>query len=80
MALDIYFREDIVNAILAANEASASTAVAVAGSTAGNPTYLRAFREGYKAALITLALAFGIKLETDTPGQFGDSAMLSEPF
>ena len=80
MALEIYFREDIVNALLAANEASASTAMAAAGYIAGDPAHLQAFREGYKAALITVALAFGLKLEADTPRQFGDSAMLSESF
>lgn len=80
MTLGIYSREDIANALLAAHEASASTAVAAAGYIAGNPTHLRAFREGYKAALITVALAFGLKLETDTSGQFGDSTTLSEPF
>ena len=108
MALDIWFAEDIRNALLAANEASAQTAAVIAGigavsfccpycgsetveierstpengsirfrlrcgecgerfirRTADDPTELlamslRAYQEGYKAALTTLALAFGI--------------------
>ena len=75
MGLDIWFAEDIRNALLAANEASAAT-VAVIAEVGGGPSTdsrqpkadsinlatvrLRAYREGYKAALATLALAFGI--------------------
>jgi hypothetical protein len=99
MGLDIWFAEDIRNALLAANEASAATAAVIAevggGPSAGSgqgpsassgrgpsplgqarddagsaravtdPTELlavslRAYREGYAAALATVALAFGI--------------------
>ncbi|HID64632.1 MAG TPA: hypothetical protein EYP49_18095 [Anaerolineae bacterium] len=79
MGLDIWFAEDIRNALLAANEASAATAAMIAdmgGSPPANPSAgsgraapdstellaasLRAYREGYKAALTTVALAFGI--------------------
>ena len=87
MGLDIWFAEDIRNALLAANEASASTAAVIAevGMVMGPQTddeakeffqraekisheeaaellaiSLRAYREGYKAALTTLALAFGL--------------------
>lgn len=65
MGLDIYFSEDIRNALLAANEASASTAAVIAevGTTdLADPIVvnMRAYREGYKAALIIIALAFGI--------------------
>lgn len=80
MGLDIWFAEDIRNALLAANEASAATA-AVITEVAGNPqacpspaalpdstdllaVSLRAYREGYKAALATIALAFGIAPQT----------------
>ena len=89
MGLDIWFAEDIRNALLAANEASAATA-AVMAEVGGGPSTprparddagsvpsppagqavtdstelltvsLRAYREGYKAALATVALAFGI--------------------
>jgi hypothetical protein len=75
MGLDIWFREDITNALKAAEQASATTAAAMEhalsgpstgsgckaeGSVVGDPRYLRAYREGYKAALVTVATAFGI--------------------
>lgn len=88
MGLDIWFAEDIRNALLAANEASAATAAVIADVRRGPSTSsgqgpstlrqvqgsgqsvtdstellavsLRAYREGYKAALTTVALAFGI--------------------
>jgi hypothetical protein len=75
VGLDIWFAEDIRNALLAANEASAATVAVIAEMGAGPSTSsrqpmadsinlatarLRAYREGYKAALATLALAFGI--------------------
>ena len=59
MGLDIWFREDILNALKAAEQASATTAAAME-NVAGDPRYLRAYREGYRAALVTVATAFGI--------------------
>jgi hypothetical protein len=59
MALDIYFSEDIRNALLAADEASTSTARACA-AVDGDQVTLRAYMEGYRAALSTVALAFGL--------------------
>jgi|GEM_PF-1936226 len=83
MGLDIWFREDILHALKAAEQASATTAAAIehalgspsTGSgrqaeEAGDPRYLRAYREGYRAALITVATAFGIAQPDDTPGEF----------
>lgn len=90
MSLDIWFGEDIRNAILAANEASSATAEAATsqdprtldliaerlreelpeGSRAllealhtaavGNVDAMKHYRQGYKAALTTMALAFGL--------------------
>ncbi|MBC7250504.1 MAG: hypothetical protein H5T62_09490 [Anaerolineae bacterium] len=60
MSLDIWFREDILHALQAADQASATTAAAM-GEVAGDPRYLRAYREGYRAALVTVAIAFGIE-------------------
>ena len=91
MGLDIFFLEDIRNAILAADEASFSTAEAIPRQDAqtldrifeklrgelpkgtsqvlldtlhaaavGNVDTLKHYRQGYKAALCTLALAFGV--------------------
>ena len=62
MGLDIFFGDDIRNALLAANEASAATAARVADLRldADVVENLRAYREGYKAALFTVALALGL--------------------
>lgn len=59
MGLDIYFKEDIRNALLAADEASTSTARACYPGP-DRSVYLNAFLEGYRAALTTVALAFGL--------------------
>jgi len=60
MGLDIFFIEDIRNALLAAHEASMATArVCAAGG--GDLAVLRAYLEGYRAALTTVALAFGLE-------------------
>jgi len=111
MGLDIWFAEDIRNALLAANEASAATAAVIAevgqgpsassgqrpsASSGQGPSSLRqaqgsgqavtdstdlltvslrAYREGYKAALATLALAFGIAPQAITLRQAQDSAL-----
>lgn len=65
MSLNIFFAEDIRNALLAANEAGTSTARACAavGQVADLPL-LRAYLEGYRAALVTVALAFGLDPDT----------------
>jgi hypothetical protein len=68
VGLDIWFREDVARALLAAEQASATTVAAMEhalngaeGAMAGDPRYLQAYREGYKAALVTVATAFGLK-------------------
>jgi len=98
MGLDIWFAEDIRNALLAANEASAATAAVIAeigvspstspstGSGRGSgqavadatdllAVSLRAYREGYKAALATVALAFGIAPQAIALRQAQDKAL-----
>jgi hypothetical protein len=64
MSLDLFFAKDIRNALMAADEASSSTArvcAAVDGDGRGNNSpLLRAYLEGYRAALSTVALAFGL--------------------
>jgi hypothetical protein len=111
MGLDIWFAEDVRNALLAANEASAATAAVMAEVGWGPPTprrarddagsgtgpstvgqaqgsseavtdssellavSLRAYREGYKAALATVALAFGIAPQAITLRQAQDTAL-----
>jgi hypothetical protein len=55
MGLDIWFKEDIANALRAAEECAAGVA------ELGEPTpELRAYRAGFRAALATLAVAFGL--------------------
>jgi hypothetical protein len=66
MSLDIWFREDIKNIILAAEQANAQALEAGLGST--DPDLQRAcpeckrrtYHQGFRAALSTLALAFGL--------------------
>ena len=91
MGLDIFFTDDIRNALLAANEASSATAEAATSqnvhtldriaeklreelpedtsralldalhaAAVGNVGALKHYRRGYRAALVTLALAFGL--------------------
>lgn len=59
MGLDIYCRDDIANALLAAEQASSATAAAMV-DVVGDPVKLRAYREGYRSALAVVALAFGL--------------------
>jgi hypothetical protein len=55
MGLDIWFKEDIANALQAAEE-SVAGAIAMAEPTAD----LTAYQAGFRAALKTLAVAFGV--------------------
>lgn len=59
MSLDIYFSDDIRNALLAADEATASMAE-FAARLRLDPQLVGAYMEGYRAALDTMALAFGL--------------------
>ena len=58
--MDVFCQDDIANVLLAAENASSSTTAALL-DVAGSPARLRAFREGYRAALVVVALAFGLK-------------------
>ena len=57
MALDVYFRKDIGNILLAARQASSTALRATDGE---NEPFARGYQAGYQAALITIALAFGL--------------------
>ena len=59
MGLDIFFADDVRHALMAADEASTSTA-RVCAAVGGDQVTLRAYLEGYRAALATVALAFGL--------------------
>jgi len=56
MGIDIYFREDLARILASAEVASASTAAASEFGGQG----LRAYREGYRAALLVVAQALGL--------------------
>jgi len=58
MGLEVYYPQDIRNALLAAEQAS-RTALLAAGGGEDNE-FARGYREGYGAALVTMALAFGL--------------------
>jgi len=68
MSLDIWFREDIKHILLAAERASALS-LAEAEACAADPKALRAYRQGYRAALYAVAVACGL-----VPSGEGDSA------
>jgi hypothetical protein len=57
MALEVYYPQDIRNALLAAEQASGAAWRAADGE---GKEFARGYREGYRAALATIALAFGL--------------------
>ena len=57
MGLDVYYPDDIRNALLAAEQAVNATARATGD---GCDPLAASFLAGYRAALTTLALAFGL--------------------
>jgi hypothetical protein len=57
MALEVYFPQDIRNVLLAAEQASSAALMA---TQAEHNEFAQGYREGYRAALTTLALAFGL--------------------
>ncbi len=57
MGLSVYYPQDIRNALLAA-EQSASAALRAIG--AEDDPFANGYRAGYRAALVTIALAFGL--------------------
>ena len=56
---EVWFREDIGQALLAVGEASRS-ASGLAAELLGHASLLRAYQAGFQAALNSLALAFGL--------------------
>ena len=57
MGLEVWYPNDIKNAILAAEQASAT---ALQAGRVGGDAYQGGYRDGYQAALLTIALAFGL--------------------
>lgn len=71
MSIDVFFKADIANALRSANHGSGNTALVIQDAikqaerdALAVPTViadnLRIYRQGYKDALDTIALAFGI--------------------
>ncbi len=56
MGLNVYYPQDVRNALQAAEQSTNAALTAVGGDDA----YTRGYREGYRAALTTVALAFGL--------------------
>jgi len=56
MGLDVYYPADVRNALLAAEQASRAALAAADG----DGVYTRGYQAGYRAALATIALAFGL--------------------
>jgi len=65
MALEVYFPQDICNVLLAAEQASSAALMA---TQAEHNEFAQGYREGYRAALTTLALAFGLIRPDDRRG------------
>lgn len=57
MALDVWYKADVQNALSAAEQASGA-ALRAAGKE--DDPYLAGYQAGYRAALVTVALAFGL--------------------
>ena len=72
MGLEVYYPTDIRNALLAAEQAANATAKAVRpahdGATGNqDDPFSAGFLTGYRAALTTLALAFGLAAHPEPP-------------
>ena len=57
MALDVWYKSDIQNALSAAEQASGAALTATGNR---NDPFVAGYRAGYRAALATMALAFGL--------------------
>jgi hypothetical protein len=63
MGLEVYYPQDIRNALLAAEQANNAAMMALGGEDAADPaqsTFVQGYGAGYRAALVTIALAFGL--------------------
>lgn len=76
MALEVYYPQDIRNALLAAEQAVNATADATTGDQEGD-SFTAGFLTGYRAALTTLALAFGLAAPGGSVGRQPEMLALS---
>lgn len=56
MSHEVYYKQDIINALSAAGQASNAALEAVGG----DDPFTAGYEAGYRAALVTVALAFGL--------------------
>lgn len=68
MGLEVYYPQDIRNALLAAEQANNAAMMAVGGEDAADSAFVQGYGAGYRAALVTIALAFGL-IRPDGLGQ-----------
>lgn len=64
MSLQVYYPADIRNALAAAEQAQRAALQAAGGGS----DFVQGFQEGYRAALTTVALAFGLIPRPEAPG------------
>ena len=64
MSADVWFKRDIANALLATYQAAVETTYAIGGD---DTVRTAAFHAGYRSAISTLALFFGISPELVLP-------------
>ena len=57
MGLEVYYQQDIRNALLAAEQAHSAALMATKKK---DDKFAQGYQEGYRAALTTVALAFGL--------------------
>ena len=77
MALDVWFKDDIKNSLLSVNQASGDAATIVINGLV-DPRELRAYRAGFRAALVSIALAFGIDIPPGRKDALLDLRQLTE--
>ena len=68
MGMDLWFRADVARILQASYEAMCSTA-AVAGDDLAGSERAAGYRQGFGAALRTVALAFGLTDPSTVPGR-----------
>lgn len=79
MSLDVWFKDDIRNTLLALNETSRDTHARLA-ALAADPSAAHEYRSGYGDALRAVAVAFGIATpQTSEPEPVGAGHRFSFP-
>lgn len=75
MSSDVFFRRDIANALLATYQAARETAAVVGGDDTAR---IAVFHAGYRSAISTMALFFGISPALVMPEGIPDRLRLGE--